>query len=110
LTLIRFGYIIHSIETDKEDLKMRTKRYISGLDNSRKIRVICNGVGFYTTVKGAFDMAFHDQRVAVTSVLTSLGNDQYLPEGKRPTGLGTHVKVFNHEGKQVSVEVQVDLM
>jgi hypothetical protein len=55
-------------------------------------------------------MAFHDQRVAVTSVLTSLGNDQYLPEGKRPTGLGTHVKVFNHEGKQVSVEVQVDLM
>jgi hypothetical protein len=88
---------------------MRTKRYISGLDNSRKIRVICNGVGFYTTVKGAFDMCFHDQRVAVTSVLSSLGNSQHLTEGKRPTGLSTRIRVYNHEGEQVEVDVQVDL-
>ena len=88
---------------------MRTKRYVMGLDNSQKIRVIVNGVGFYTTVKGAFDLCFYDQRVAVTSALTTLGCDQYLPEGKRPTGFGTHIKVFNHEGKQVGVDVQVDL-
>jgi hypothetical protein len=88
---------------------MRTKRYVSGLDNNQKIRVICNGVGFNTTVKGAFDMCFYDQRVAVTTVLTSLGNDQYLPEGKRPLGLGTRVRVYNHEGKQVEVDVQIDL-
>ena len=89
---------------------MRTKRWVQGLDNSQKIRVICNGVGFYTTVKGAFDMCIHSQRVAVTSVLTSLGFDQSLPEGKRPTGLGTTIRCFDHEGKQVSVEVQVDLV
>ena len=89
---------------------MRTKRYITGLDNSQKIRVICNGVGFYTTVKGAFDMCIHSQRVAVTSVLTSLGCDQSLPEGQRPTGLGTRIKCYDHDGQQVSVDVQIDLV
>ena len=89
---------------------MRTKRYINGLDNNQKIRVICNGVGFHTTVKGAFDMAFHDQRVAVTTALVSLGCDQYLPEGKRPTGFGTRMRVYNGQGQQVDVDVQVDLI
>lgn len=89
---------------------MRTKRYVTGLDNGQKIRVICNGVGFNTTVKGAFDMAFHEQRVAVTSALVSLGCDQSLPEWRRPRGFGTHMKVFNGEGKQVGVDVQVDLI
>ena len=89
---------------------MRTKRWVDGLNNSQKIRVICNGVGFYTTVKGAFDMAFHDQRVAVTSALVSLGCDQHLPEGKRPTGFGTQMKVYNGQGEQVQVDVQVDLI
>ena len=88
---------------------MRTKRYIDGLNNSQKIRVIVNGVGFYTTVAGAFDLCFHTQRVAVTSALTTLGCDQYLPEGQRPTGFGTRIKVYNHEGKQVDVDVQVDI-
>ena len=89
---------------------MRTKRFVSGLDNSQKIRVICNGVGFHTTVKGAFDMAFHDQRVAVTLALSSLGCNQYLPEGQRPTGYGTRMKVYNGQGEQVYVDVQVDLI
>lgn len=89
---------------------MRTKRWIQGLDNSQKIRVICNGVGFHTTVKGAFDMCIHSQRVAVTSALSSLGCDQSLPEGQRPTGFATRVQCFDHEGKQVHVDVQVDLV
>jgi len=89
---------------------MRTKRWITGLENNQKIRVICNGVGFHTTVKGAFDMAFHDQRVAVTSALSKLGSDQSLPEGHRPVGFATRMRVFNAEGKQVEVEVQVDLV
>ena len=88
---------------------MRTKRYIMGLDNNQKIRVIVNGVGFYTTVKGAFDLCFHSQRVAVTSVLSSLGCNQYLPEDRRPTGHATRIKCFEHDGKEVSVDVQVDL-
>ena len=88
---------------------MRTKRYITGLDNSQKIRVICNGVGFYTTVKGAFDMCMHSQRVAVTSVLSYIGASQILPEGERPSGFAKRVECFDHEGKLVSVDVQVDL-
>ena len=88
---------------------MRTKRFVMGLDNSQKIRVICNGVGFYTTVKGAFDMCIHEQRVAVTSALSSLGVRQTLPEGQRPTGFGTRVQCFNGNGEQVGVDVQVDL-
>ena len=88
---------------------MRSKRWIDGLNNSQKIRVICNGVGFYTTVRGAFDMCIHEQRVAVTSALSSLGSSQYLPEDQRPMGFATRVKCFGHEGKEVSVDVQVDL-
>lgn len=89
---------------------MKTKRYITGLDNNQKIRVIINGVGFVTTVKGVFDMCFTSQRIAVSSTLTSLGFDQYLPEGKRPTGLLRREKVFGETGEQVEYDVQVDLL
>ena len=88
---------------------MRTKRLINGLDNSQKIRVIINGVGFYTTVRDAFNMCFHSQRIAVTSALTSLGFDQALPADRRPTGFGTRMSVYDHDHKHVEVDVQVDL-
>jgi hypothetical protein len=84
---------------------MKTKRYISGIDNNQKIRVIINGIGFVTTVKGVFDMC-----IAVSSVLTSLGFDQYLPEGRRPTGLLRREKVFSENGETVEYDVQVDLL
>ena len=89
---------------------MKTKRYIMGLDNNQKIRVIINGIGFVTTVKGVFDMCFTSQRIAVSSALTNLGFDQYLPEGVRPTGLLRREKVFNETGDQVEYDVQVDLL
>ena len=88
---------------------MRTKRLITGLDNSQKIRVIINGVGFYTTVRDAFNMCFHSQRIAVTSALTSLGFDQALPQDRRPTGFGTRMSVYGHDNKMVEIDVQVDL-
>ena len=89
---------------------MKTKRYYTGLDNNQKIRVIINGVGFVTTVKGVFDMCFRDQRVAVGNVLTSIGFDQYLPEGERPTGLLRREKVFGSDDQLVEYDVQVDLL
>lgn len=94
---------------------MRTKRLVYGLDNSQKVRIICNGVGFVTTVRGALDMCFSHQRTAVLSVLTSLGYDQFLPVEKRPTGMATRLKVFDPAtgstfGSQVEVDVQVDLL
>ena len=52
---------------------MRTKRFVTGLNNNQRIRVICDGVGFVTTVAGAFDMPLTHQRIAVTSTLVALG-------------------------------------
>ena len=94
---------------------MRTKRLVYGLDNSQKVRIICNGVGFVTTVRGALDMCFSHQRTAVLSVLTSLGYDQFLPVDKRPNGMATRLRVFDPStgstfGSQVDVDVQVDLL
>lgn len=88
---------------------MRRRQFVSGLKNSQKVRIICNGVGFYTTVAGAFDMCMYEQRVAVTSVLSSLAAGQKMP-GNTATGIATRMRVFNHEGRQVEVDVQVDLV
>ena len=89
---------------------MKTKRWVDGLNNSQKIRVIVDGVGFYTTVQGAFDLCFHHQRVAVTSALSWIGMNQQNPVDRRMTGYGTRMNVLNHEGKEVEVEVQIDLV
>lgn len=89
---------------------MRTKRFVDGLNNSQKIRVIVNGVGFHTTVAGAFDMAFHSQRIAVSMALNSIGCSQGLPEGKRISGIARRYNVYDHESKLVDVDVQVDLV
>ena len=65
---------------------MRTKRFVQGLNNNQRIRVICDGVGFVTTVAGAFDMPLTHQRIAVTSTLVSLGLTQitsFIVTGKQ---------------------------
>lgn len=80
---------------------MRTKQLISGLNNNQKIRVICEGVMFNTTVKGTFDMGIHHQRIAVTTALVSLGCDQYLPEGKRPVGFGSRIRCYTLKVKRL---------
>ena len=89
---------------------MKTQRWVNGLNNSQKIRVICDGVGFYTTVRGAFDMCFAPQRAAVTSVLMSLGWDQQLPLAQRPTGKARRERVYDYNGQPVDIEVQIDLL
>lgn len=88
---------------------MRRRQFVTGLNNSQPIRVICNGVGFHTTVAGAFDMCMHEQRVAVTSVLTSLAAGRKV-SGDRATGLATRVKCYTVDGTRVDVDVQVDLV
>ena len=84
------------------------KRLVVGLNNSQKIRVIVNGVGFYTTVKGALEgMSFVDQRLAVSHILTELGIGQFTTV---TTGIGKTVRVYNHKNERVSVDVQIDLV
>jgi len=86
------------------------KRLVVGLNNSQKIRVICNGVAFHTTVQGALEgMSFVDQRLAVSHVLTELGLGQFNSTNV-PTGIGKPVRVYNHKNERVTVDVQVDLV
>jgi hypothetical protein len=85
-------------------------RLVVGLKNSQKIRVICNGVAFHTTVQGALTgMGFVDQRLAVSHVLTELGLGQ-LNQTNVPTGIAKPVRVYNHRNERVTVDVQVDLV
>ena len=88
------------------------KRLVVGLNNSQKIRVICNGVAFHTTVQGALEgMSFVDQRLAVSHVLTEIGLGQYASEGFPTINSVTRmVRTFNHKNERVSVDVQVDLL
>ena len=86
------------------------KRLVVGLNNSQKIRVICNGVALHTTVKGALEgMSFVDQRLAVSHVLTELGLGQFT-FSDAITSVTRMVRVFNHKNERVSVDVQVDLL
>jgi hypothetical protein len=95
---------------------MRTKRFIDGLNNSQKIRVIVNGIGFHTTVEGAFNMAFRSQQLAVTQVLQSIGWNRRVLKGRvvdlsnTMTGLATRVRVYGEDDKLVEFDVQIDLI
>jgi hypothetical protein len=82
---------------------MRAKRLIQGLNNSQKIRVIIDGVGFVTTVRDVDNMPFVSQRVAVHSVLTSIGT-----QGLQ--GLATTQRVYSERQTTEEYQVQVDLI
>lgn len=81
---------------------MRTKQVIWGLNNSQRIRVILNGVGFYTTVKGATESPFVSQNTAMYSALMKLSSGG--------TGISTTVKVYNHNMERESFDIQVDMV
>jgi len=82
---------------------MRQKRIIEGLNNSQKIRVIVNGVGFYTTVEGMTHMCFTEQRVAVWNALTYIATEKI-------TGYAYRSTFYNDKMERTSVDVQVDLV
>jgi len=88
---------------------MRTKRFVQGLNNNQRIRVICDGVGFVTTVAGAFDMPLTHQRIAVTSTLVSLGLNRYMGNMK-VTGTLRRQRVIDHNGQSIDLDVQIDLV
>lgn len=81
---------------------MRQKRIIPGLNNSQKIRVIVNGVGFHTTVQGMTEMCFTEQRVAIWCALERIAREGILGCASRST-------FYNDKMQQESVDFQVDL-
>ena len=84
---------------------MRRSQVIKGLNNSQKVRVIVNGVGFYTTVEGACEMPFTEQRIAVWNAL------QYIADRKDTiTGFASRTSLYNSKDERVEVEFQVDLL
>jgi hypothetical protein len=82
---------------------MRRKQIIQGLNNSQRIRVIVNGVGFNTTVEGATEMPFSDQRVAVWNALEVIGREKIQ-------GFGGQTKVYDGKMKVVNIDFQVNLL
>jgi hypothetical protein len=82
---------------------MRTKQVIQGLNNSQKIRVIINGVGFHTTVMGMTEMLFSEQRVAVWIAL-----EQIAREGVQ--GVASRTWFYNDKMEKTSVDYQVDIV
>ncbi len=82
---------------------MRQKRIVEGLNNSQKIRVIVNGVGFYTTVQGMTEMCFTEQRVAVWTALERIAR-----EGIR--GFASRTSVYDSRMQKMDIDFQVDLV
>ena len=87
---------------------MRVRQVIKGLNNSQKIRVIVDGVGFHTTVAGMTEMVFTHQRLAVWNAL------QYIADMKdtaQPiTGDASRSRYYNEKNEIVDVDYQVDLV
>lgn len=82
---------------------MQAKRIIPGLKNSQRFRVILNGVGFMTTVADMSNMPFRNQRVAVWQAMAVVAREKIQ-------GYGGTTRMFDHNMKEESFDVQVDLM
>ena len=86
---------------------MRTKVMFPGVKNSQKIRVIVDGVGFYTRVCEIPNICTTKHMVAVESALVSLSES--IKKGDNITGYGSHVEVIL-DGASTMVPVQVDIV
>ena len=84
---------------------MRRPQLISGFNNSQRIRVIVDGVGFYTTVGGTSDIMTRQHRMAVQTALMNL-------HANGGTGFGFDYQYYEGVPGNNSkiVPVQVDLM
>ena len=84
---------------------MRTPQLIAGFNNSQKIRVIVDGVGFYTTVGKTSDIMTRRHRMAVQIALMNL-------HANGGTGFGFNYQYFEGttDNNACTVPVQVDLL
>jgi hypothetical protein len=87
---------------------MRTSQIVRGLNNSQKIRIIVNGVGFHTTVEGMTHMVFTHQRIAVWNALQCISDSKLTKEPI--TGFASRTRYYNDQNEMVDVDYQVDLV
>ena len=94
---------------------MRKPRMIEGLNNSQRIRVLVDGIGFFTTVEGTSDICTRKHRMAVQIALQNLsyhrGMARVRHEPKWPEGFGFNYEYSENGGQTVeNIDVQVDLV
>ena len=84
---------------------MRKPRLITGFNDSQRIRVIVDGVGFYTTVGGTSDIMTRKHRMAVQTALMNL-------HANGGTGFAFNYNYYEGttDNNACTVPVQVDLM
>lgn len=82
---------------------MRTKQWVSGLNNKQRIRAIVNGVGFFTTVQDALSGPFSSQTTALYQILHEI-------TAQKVSGFGRHVRVYDHKMQPTDFDIQVDLV
>jgi hypothetical protein len=86
---------------------MRTKVLYAGVKNSQKIRVMVDGFGMYMRVQDIDNICTRSHRNAVTCAMASLAKDLF--NGKKVSGFGSGVTVYNDKMESVRVDVQIDL-
>ena len=94
---------------------MRKPRLIDGLNNSQKIRVIVDGVGFYTTVGDTENICTRKHRMAVQTALMNLSHDRgmaFVRCTPLPVGFGFNYQYYEGttDNNACTVGVQVDLV
>lgn len=82
---------------------MRTKSVVKGLSNNQKVRVILDGVGFYTTVKGVESICTTNHRVAALMALDHIALQKL-------NGYGGQMFAYDSKMNRVCVNYQVDLV
>jgi hypothetical protein len=88
-------------------IEMRTKTLFPGLKNSQRIRVMVAGFGMYMTVADTTDICTSNHNAAVFSALTTLSRD--IQNGKKISGFGTNVTVYDSKMNASQIDVQIDL-
>ena len=81
---------------------MRKQRLVAGFNNSQKIRVIVDGVGFYTTVGETDKICTTKHRTAVQIALLNLADDR--KKNKHHVGFAFD---YNFNGEMVPVQVDL---
>ena len=90
---------------------MRTKALYPGIKNSQKIRIMIDGFGIYTTVANIPNICTTTHRTAIESAMLSLASSlPHIVTGKKITGLGSGITVYNGKMESVRHDVQVDLV
>jgi hypothetical protein len=82
---------------------MRTKQSVPGFKNSQRVRAIVNGVGYITTIQDLVAGPFTTQTTALLNVL-------HIIKTENCCGVGTTIRTFDHEMKEKSYEIQLDML